>query len=1316
MASTEAHGSGAPARSELFTISAPSRGDLSSEASRLRQAVASRPGIKPLDLAFTLNTAPAGGPHRLAIVASTVEELGRKLDHAIKALGDAAVRRIRERSGIYWFDGRLAPEGKVAFVFPGEGSQYPGMLAGLCMEFPAARACFDRIDRVFSDHERGYLPSQFIFPREAGEEDRLWQMDGAVEAVFTANAAIHAVLTGLGVRPEMIVGHSTGDYSALMASGCVPVSDEESLLRLMLDLNGLYQRLEKEGAIPEALLVAVGSVEPGAARTLVERSGGAIQLAMDNCPHQFVLAGSEESLGPVMEKLRGDGAILEKLPFSRAYHTPGFEPVCRHLMQFYGRLPVRAPEVTTWSAATAAPLPADPDAIRRISVAQWAQPVRFCETIEAMYEAGARIFIEAGPRGNLTNFITDILRKRPHLALPADVRQRRGIDQLLHLLGMLCAHGLPADLAPLYARRSPKAVDLSGKISPARPRKLMTLATGWPEMRLGAEVARRVREALGHQELPVAGAPALGAAPSAPVAAAPSRLPEGAGAGAPGLTGERLDAAMAAHFRTMEKMLAIQQEVMSAALSRRGSGASAAPDRFLAAPAPVEPRVEARMEEPAPAVPAVGEAAPSPAAPLPTLPAAPPAAPGDRGVLMDALVRMVGERTGYPPEMIDVDLDLEADLGIDSIKRVEILGSFQKETGLAGAVDMDRLSACRSLRAIVDAVMEAPDPSGDAPAAGEDRPSGGATRALQAPVAVAELPFIREVTDHVPGERLEARILIDRSDALFMRDHCLGRDISKSDPDLTGLPVVPLTMTMEIMAEAAAALAPGKRVTGMLEVRGHRWVVLAGERLELTARAERTAAGIHVTLFEGGKGPGEAAPVAETTVLVADGYAEPPGAQRPALEGERASKWSSERIYLDGMFHGPAFRGILSMERCAENGATAILRALPADGHFRNGGSPAYVTDPVLLDQPGQVVGLWMAERLQRGYVVFPFRLERLDLFAPPAAAGEAFECRASIALVGESQVRSDLDVIDAEGRLAARLTGWWDRRFDLPRPFARLLLSPEESFVGEPWPSDGGQAFVAGRFRGCEVDSARFPEGFFSDHGGFWAEVLARVALGRTERARWQALALPPSRKLEWLLGRVAAKDAARRLLAEQYQMLLPPAEIEILKHEDGRPYLGGAWTNRVREALRVSLSHADGVAVALVGPGSASGVSGSGGIGVDVERIGRAKEEFTGLAFSDEERRLFGGLSAPEREEWALRCWCAKEAVAKALGTGFMGNPRNLIARRLNTATGSVDVIMSPAMAGSFPHLGEGAIAASTWRERDRVYGASTCERSSE
>src|SRR4029077_18795902 len=182
-----------------------------------------------------------------------VGDLRARVTEAREKLSAPRCRRIRDARGIYFFEEPLASQGKVAFLFPGEGAQYPRMLADVCMHFPDARGWFDLMDRAFVDHARDYLPSELVFPPGGADDDgdaRLWSMDGAVETVFAANQALLAVLTQLDVRPHMIAGHSSGDYSALLAAGCLAIAGDDQLEEHIRALNAVYEAFAAREEMP----------------------------------------------------------------------------------------------------------------------------------------------------------------------------------------------------------------------------------------------------------------------------------------------------------------------------------------------------------------------------------------------------------------------------------------------------------------------------------------------------------------------------------------------------------------------------------------------------------------------------------------------------------------------------------------------------------------------------------------------------------------------------------------------------------------------------------------------------------------------------------------------------------------------------------------------------------------------------------------------------------------------------------------------------------------------------------------------------------
>src|SRR5262249_27714063 len=137
-------------------------------------------------------------------------------------------------------------------------------------------------------------------------------------------------------------------------------------------------------------------------------------------------------------------------------------------------------------------------------------------------------------------------------------------------------------------------------------------------------------------------------------------------------------------------------------------------------------------------------------------------------------------------------------------------------------------------------------------------------------------------------------------------------------------------------------------------------------------------------------------------------------------------------------------------------------------------------TDLVLLDQPGQVVGFWANQYLDRAFVVLPSRMAELHIYAPLLNPGERLTCRAHIALLGDRQVRSDLDVLDANGRLWARFEGWEDHRFDVPSDVYRALLQPEGAGLARPWAAIGN---AGSGLTGYRIGLDRFPPGWLHAH-----------------------------------------------------------------------------------------------------------------------------------------------------------------------------------------------------------------------------------------
>jgi acyl transferase domain-containing protein/4'-phosphopantetheinyl transferase EntD/acyl carrier protein len=1287
-----------PRTSELVLVWGASRDELAARVDGLRRALDAAPGLALADVAAALARAfAAEPPWRLAIVAESPTDLARKLAHAAARLANAATTRIKDRSGIFFFAEPLARTGGVAYLFPGEGAQYANMLAELAVHFPAVRAAFDRMSRAARLRGATVEPATAVFPPPGAEAEagRLWEMDGAVEAVFAADQALAALLARLGVVPQAIVGHSSGEYAALLAAGAVRLEDERELIDKMHAMSRVASEAAARGLVVEAPLLAVAPTAPDQVPALLADAGGALHLAMDNCPHQVVLAGSEAAIAAAHARLRAVGAVCQRLPFARGYHTPLFAPFRDEMRPFFDAIAFTTPAVPLYSCVTAARMPDDPAGVRALALDQWARQVRFRETVDAMYADGVRLFVEVGPRGNLAAFAHDVLQKRPHAAIAMNVEKRPALLQLHHAVGLLAAHGVPLAPGALHEGRDTTPLDVAALLAgtaPAAPRdRSMRLPMALPVLRAGqaerdALAAARPAPAVEpvRPATPVAVPPA--AVPLA--AAAPAAAPPAAAPAAGGGTGR----VVTEYLRTMDEFLGTQEQVMHAFLASRGGGRVPAPAIRAADPVPVPPRLANGHAVVAPADGAIA-VAPVVAAPVAAPAPAPVAhAPLDRDGLRALLVRLIGDKTGYPPDMIDPDANLEADLGIDSIKRVEILGALDAETGLLGS-QLEDINGLRTLNAIVEFLagrVAAPAPTHGNGVA----PHGNGTAAPSAWL-LADAVVTRDADVAV------IRATLSTARHRFLLDHPLGGRVS-ADPELRALPVCPLAMTLELMAEAATLAFPGRRTVALRAVRAHGWLPFVADAvvLEVTVRRARGGAiAVSVARVAADGGAQPTCLVEGMVVTAADWPAAPPA--RPlVLADERRPRWTPAELYdprqVHGMFHGPSFRAVASLDRSGEDGAEATLRALPLEGLVAERPVPHVALDPVLLDAAGQVLGFWNAERHDPAVLVFPVAVDALEIFGEPLVSRAEARCRVHVRRIDAHAMVVDLEVSGPDDRVHLRATGWQVARCPLPPHFYAFRLDPLDTMLSTPVPALSDAAVTCTRFE--------MPDGFFEQDGGIWRDAMAFLVLGPRERAAWATLGGTDKRRREWLMGRVALKDAVRRHLRDRYGLAVYAADVEVAVDADGRPAPGGPWVGVVGEAPCASLAHIDHLAVAIAGSATARH-----GLGIDVERLGRTGRTFEAAAFDAGERALLD--TAPGHDEWALRFWCAKEALVKAVGRGFVHGPVDATVRGFDAGTGVIEVALAAELRQAVPQC-PSTIAVRTVCAGDLVFAVADLE----
>ncbi len=446
---------------ELVVLEGDDRAALAAEIERLRAWLTAGDPPPLRDVAYTFArrrrqgaTARAGA--RLAIVATSLADLSEKLGKALARL-NAGETEFRDAQGIYCSAAPAACADSIAFVFPGQGSQTLNMLRDLAVCFPQVRAQFERANHLLADQFARPL-SDYIFPPPADDKETVEAQRQALTdtrvaqpALGAADLAIARLLIELGVRPAAVAGHSYGEIVALHVAGVI---DEAACFAI----SAARGRFMAEAAGPEAGTMAAVRGDRATVAEVIQGIAG-VTLANLNSPQQTVISGTREAVQAAIERLQERKLRSQLLPVACAFHSPLVAPARDRLAQVLSTLSFRAPEITVYSNTLGAAYPAEPERIREILAGHLAQPVEWQTEIEAMYAAGLRVFIEAGPRTVLTGLVDQILGERPHLAVALD-SGGPGIPALLKGLGQLAAAGVALDWEPLYAGRGTVLLDL----------------------------------------------------------------------------------------------------------------------------------------------------------------------------------------------------------------------------------------------------------------------------------------------------------------------------------------------------------------------------------------------------------------------------------------------------------------------------------------------------------------------------------------------------------------------------------------------------------------------------------------------------------------------------------------------------------------------------------------------------------------------------------------------------------------------------------------------------------------------------------------
>jgi len=720
-----------PAATELVLLSAASPGELLSQARQLELAGSFTEVARESRQTFW-----PGDEARLAVVADSCADLEAKIAAAASRIESGEV--FSTPTGIHFGVGPAVP-GRVGFLFPGQGSQYVGMGSDLAMHMPRAQATWDRAAGLdLGDaplHAVVFPPPAFTDSARQDDEGRLTATEWAQPALAVHSAALLSVLTELKLVPDCVGGHSFGELTALHAAGA-------------FDADTLFKLARKRGELMRDASSADGAMlAVAASKEQVEAAigqGSDVWLANHNAPGQVVLAGTREALEPLRDRLSPSGIRTTWLNASAAFHSPLVAAAAEPFLEFLRGQEVRAPAKDVFGGADGRVYTDDRQELCRRLAAQLTTPVRFLDMVEAMYASGVRTFVEVGPGAVLTGLTGQILGDREHVVTCLDRRGQPGFTALLNGIGRLAVAGVTMDYAALgESSDSPAA-------KPAAESQRMTVKIdggnyGRPyppaePTTVAVSANARGADADTHDEsaddepagIVLSPAPSLPAVWQPPAEYRPAPAPTAyeetavvqASSPAPARADEGwLHVVEAAQRQTAEAHAAFQKALTDSHLTYLrmaeatfagllGKATGTTPPASPGPPAAVVHEVTPPAPRPSPPLIPPSAQAPPVSPPAPSVVPSGVAADGGGGLLVrprldveavgGLLLSVVAERTGYPVEMLNVDMDLEADLGIDSIKKVEILSAIREQVGEMPGVDLKAFASLRTLRAIAE--------------------------------------------------------------------------------------------------------------------------------------------------------------------------------------------------------------------------------------------------------------------------------------------------------------------------------------------------------------------------------------------------------------------------------------------------------------------------------------------------------------------------------------------------------------------------------------------------------------------------------------
>jgi len=636
-------------------------------------------------------------PHRLVLVIKRNRtDRASQVKKALTMLEKYHEQPFWETTdGVYYASGSF--KGKTAMLFPGQGAQYTGMLKGLAIQFPEFLSTLQEADDAFaanSGKSRGTL-TDIIYPRPQFDQDSKEEADSILRATEVAQPALGAVnlaacrvLSSFGVSADSVAGHSYGELSALCSAEVFTTEQLHYLSRLRGELM-------TAGNGDRGSMLAVFAPLEQVEGFLAEESLDLV-IANRNTPDQGVLSGATTEIEKATLLLDKKGIRSKRLTVSAAFHSPLVSDAAHPFAEKLRSLSLQSPGKKVFSNTTGLEYPDSIETIKELLAKQLISPVDFVSEIENMYRAGCRLFIEVGPGARLTGMVKAILGKRDHQAIALDSSNGTdsNIDDLARLLARLSALGKSVDWS-LWDEGFAASRELAGKKKPGMAVSLCG-ANYYRKPEERPPVKSQVPGSIHSTNQP---SPILKTTDKvSPKQAADTSIQTPNLQAAFRITQQSIQALQdlqhqtaSLHQKFLEGQQKATQSLMKLAdqqnLIHQGTvGHSQISDSEPIADTLVEVVNSALQNSESNDV-------------------KPLQVETNRTIevkVAPLLLEIIAEKTGYPVEMLELDMALDSDLGIDSIKRVEILSALQEKLPMAPVISPEDLNVLKTLEQIID--------------------------------------------------------------------------------------------------------------------------------------------------------------------------------------------------------------------------------------------------------------------------------------------------------------------------------------------------------------------------------------------------------------------------------------------------------------------------------------------------------------------------------------------------------------------------------------------------------------------------------------